>query len=75
MGRCNILAQLEALEQTGLITTVARDVSGRLIHFPKGIENDTRIENGTRAENDAVPRTTPDEEAAVSEKDPTEDNK
>jgi hypothetical protein len=37
MGRCNILAQLEALEQTGLITTVARDVSGRLIHFPKGI--------------------------------------
>jgi hypothetical protein len=41
MSKSNILAQLEALENARLITTLVRDVSGRLISFPKGIENDT----------------------------------
>jgi hypothetical protein len=43
MGKSNILAQLEALENVGLINTIARDISGRLISFG-GIENEMGIE-------------------------------
>jgi hypothetical protein len=56
MSKTNILAQLEALENVGLIKTLSRDVSGRLISFSseveKGIENDTGPENDTRVDSE-----------------------
>jgi DNA-binding transcriptional ArsR family regulator len=52
MSKSNILAQLEALENAGLIATLARDISGRMIMFPLGIENEMGIENETGTEFD-----------------------
>jgi hypothetical protein len=47
MSKSNILAQLEALENVGLMTTITRDISGRLISFPQGTENNTGAELDT----------------------------
>jgi DNA-binding transcriptional ArsR family regulator len=48
MSKSNILTQLEALENAGLIATLGRDISGRMITFPLGIENETGIESDTQ---------------------------
>jgi DNA-binding transcriptional ArsR family regulator len=55
MSKSNILAQLDALENVGLITTLTRDISGRLISFSPGIENDigTKFEMGTESDKDS----------------------